>query len=130
MTFVGRLSTEKVWEENLNTDVLVLPSIPHGNWEETQACVLQESMLARAVIVSSRMGGVQESIAPEMQRFSFDAGNSEQMASALAGLSRLTAEELAGLGERGRRFVERNYDIAALNRLLLERSLRGSAANR
>lgn len=117
---VGRLPHERLREEYLAADVLLLPSVPRNTWREVQGCVMQEAMLTRTPVCVSRTGGVLESIAPEMVPFSFEPESSEQIAAALRRLGDLPLRELAELGRRGRAFAEERYDIRRLNRTLLD----------
>jgi glycosyltransferase involved in cell wall biosynthesis len=117
---LGRVSQEALYHEYLEADVLLLPSVKLGNWEENQACVVQEAMLAEALVAVSRTGGVPESIAPGMERFAFEPGDAHGIADALARLCALDEESMAALGREGRRFVETHYDVALTNRRLLE----------
>ena len=117
--FVGRLSREKLFDAYAAADVFLLPSVVRGTWQENQACVVQEAMFAKTVVAISRTGGVPESTAPEMLPFSFEPENPEQIAQALLRLDELSATELTRLGQSGREFTERRYDIRTLNRELL-----------
>lgn len=121
--FLGRLDPRALRVQYGLADVFLLPSIPKGTWVENQACVVQEAMLMRGIAAVSRIGGVLESTAPQMQTYSFEAGNVAAITDSLRGLSRLSTEECALLGARGREFVEARYDIRYLNRQLLETAI-------
>lgn len=118
--FLGRVDQDRLRVEYRNADVFLLPSIPRGVWEENQACVVQEALLMRSIAAVSRTGGVAESTAPQMLAYSFDIADVGGMTDSLRRLSRLPASELQTLGAQGRQFVERRYDIRALNREVLD----------
>jgi len=61
-------------------DAILLPSIPTPHWEENQACVAQEAMLMKLPVLSTRTGGVQESIAPELRLLAVDPGDANALA--------------------------------------------------
>lgn len=117
---LGRQSQERLYEEYRRADVFVLPSVKVGNWEENQACVVQEAMLMRAVVAVSRTGGVPESTAPEMLAYSFEPGDVEGLVDSLLKVAQLSEEALRELGAKGRAFVEQRYDIRRLNAELIE----------
>jgi glycosyltransferase involved in cell wall biosynthesis len=118
--FLGRLDQEQLRAAYRQADIFLLPSVPRGTWEETQACVIQEALLMRSIAAVSRTGGVPESTAPAMLPYSFDAADVAGMTESLRRLARLPVSELKELGEQGRRFVEQRYDIRILNRELLD----------
>lgn len=123
VTFPGLLSTREVIEAMGAADALLLPSVPLGDCAETQACAVQEAMLMGAPVVTTRCGGVPESIPPEMRRFSVPPGNPDALAGAIAELARLSAEKMQALGEVCRQFVVERYDVARLNQELLDRAM-------
>lgn len=120
---LGRVSQSTLLDEYRRADVVILPSVKCGTWEENQACVVQEAMLMRAIPVVSRTGGVPESTAPEILQYSFSPGNVAEMADALRRVSRLNPAELGSLGARGRNFAERRYDIRYLNADLIQAAM-------
>jgi colanic acid/amylovoran biosynthesis glycosyltransferase len=119
VTFLGALSSARAIDALAEADVLVLPSFAHGTWTETQACAVQEALLMKALVVTTRTGGVPESIPESMQRFSVPERDIEGLAQALATIYDSPSDEIASLGEDGRTFVVANYDIRQLNRRLL-----------
>lgn len=121
---LGRQSQERLLEEYRQADVFVLPSVKAGNWEENQACVVQEAMLMRAIALVSRTGGVPESTAPEMLDFSFAPGDVAGLVDSLLRVSKLGEAALRELGSKGRAFVEQRYDIRRLNTELVETAMR------
>lgn len=118
--FMGRLDQERLRAAYRQADIFLLPSVPHGTWEENQACVIQEALMMRSVAAISRTGGVAESTAPAMLPYAFDVADVAGMTDSLRRLARLPVSELQELGEQGRRFVERRYDIRILNREVLD----------
>lgn len=111
VTFVGERSRSEVIEELRRSDVLLLPSLATATWAETQACVVQEAMLMRNLVITTRAGGVPESIPEEMARFSVDVRDPAGIAARVTEIQSLSQEALEALGEAGRRFVVRNYGV-------------------
>jgi colanic acid/amylovoran biosynthesis glycosyltransferase len=123
VTFAGRVSREQLWQEYLAADIFLLPSIAVGTWQENQACVVQEAMLARCVPCVSRTGGVPESTLPSALQFAFEPGNVPQIVDSLGRLASQTDEDLATLGRAAREFVQARYDVAILNRQIIDESV-------
>jgi colanic acid/amylovoran biosynthesis glycosyltransferase len=126
--FLGTLSTEEVLQAMLDADALLLPSLHLGNWAENQACAVQEAMLMKTLVVTTQTGGVPESIAEEMRRFSIPAGDADAIANAIMEILAMSDHDLTALGEAGRAFVLRGYDVRRLNEQLLERTLAAAQA--
>jgi glycosyltransferase involved in cell wall biosynthesis len=119
VTFLGTLSTEGVIRAMEESDALLLPSIQVGNWVENQACAVQEAMLMKALVITTRTGGVPESIPPEMQRFSAAEKDVAALTRAIAEVNALPLLELRRLGAAGRAFVTRDYEVGQLNDRLI-----------
>jgi len=116
----GVISNAGLHQEYSSADVLLLPSAKRGTWEENQACVVQEAMLSGALVAASRTGGVAESTAPCLQRFSFAPEDPAAIASVLEELCGLDEAAMAALGAEARRWTAQRYDIDEANRHLLE----------
>ena len=108
---VGEKSKEEVKEILKNMDVLILPSIRRNTCEENQACVLQEAMLMKLIIIASNIGGVPESISEEMKEYLVDQKNASMIANMIKNIICMKNEEKAEFGESNRRYVMKNYDI-------------------
>ena len=113
--FLGALSTDEVKGILARADALVLSSYARGTWTETQACAVQEAMLMKAAVVTTRTGGVPESIPAVMHRFSAAERDVDGLAAALSELYDASDAELASLGETARHFVAGRYEIGKLN---------------
>lgn len=122
VSFLGTLSTEEVVQAMGEADVLLLPSIQVGNWVENQACAVQEAMLMKSLVITSRTGGVPESIPECMRPFSVPPANSVAIMAAIERVLGLDAAALTRLGEECRAFVADRYDIRTLNAAMLERT--------
>jgi glycosyltransferase involved in cell wall biosynthesis len=127
---LGVMSLEQCNSELAKADALLLPSIPFGTWKETQACVIQEAMLMRALVATSTSGGMPESTAPELRRFSYPPGDSAAIAQSILDLRSLDVAQMSQLADEGRRFAIENYDIVNLNKRLLSAATARSAAVR
>lgn len=116
--FLGVLSTKEVLSELEQADALLLPSIPVGTCQETQACVVQEAMLMKTLVITTNIGGVPESIAPQMQRFSVPPQDPFAIAKCIKELMTLDQSQWKILGEACRDFAVSKYDISRLNEKL------------
>ena len=121
--FHGFMSPETLVTYFKNCDALVLPSIKLGTNQETQACVAQEAMLMKTLVVAANTGGIPESIAPELKNYLTTQKNPVDISKKLQKLMGLSDSELSNLGETCRQFVVKKYDIKQLNRKLIEKTL-------
>lgn len=122
--FLGVLSRKEVLSELEKADALLLPSIPIGVCQETQACVVQEAMLMKALVITTRIGGVPESIPSQMLRFSVPAKDPFAIAECIKELASLDQSQWQVLGEICRDFAVSHYDISSLNDKLLSSCFR------
>jgi glycosyltransferase involved in cell wall biosynthesis len=104
-------------------DILLVPSVPMGNWVEAQGCVLQEAMLVGTMIIASDIGGVAESIPREMHDCLVPPSEPAAIAAAVHRLARMPIQERQSRARVNRAFCETRYDIRALNRRMLARAL-------
>jgi glycosyltransferase involved in cell wall biosynthesis len=118
--FLGILSRKEVLSELEQADALLLPSISIGVCQETQACVVQEAMLMKTLVVTTKTGGVPESIAPQMRRFSLPPQDSFAIAECIKELMSLDQSQWQIMGEACRNYVVSNYDISRLSKKMLE----------
>lgn len=114
--FHGAVPKKDVVSELAAADAMVLASVPLPDVEENQACVLQEALLMKLVLVTTHVGGVQESVPPGMKRYALAPGDPAALAEALAELASCGADELARLGAAGRTFAAEKYEIAAVTK--------------
>lgn len=117
--FTGAVSIADVIAKVRDADVLVVPSVPSNTWRENQACVMQEAMLMGVAVIASDIGGVSESLPPEMRDFLFSAGDQAQLVGNIERLLAGGETTLHALGNTGRDFVLRKYDVRELNRQIL-----------
>jgi glycosyltransferase involved in cell wall biosynthesis len=123
--FAGVVTTAVLLDHIARADVVLLPSIELGTWVENQACIVQEAMLMKALVVATTAGGVPESTAPELRAFLVPPEDPGAIARAVLAVRALRDDEMRALGEAGRAFAEERYDIRRLNATLLERALEG-----
>lgn len=121
--FAGRLNHREVVAEMREADALLLCSVGGNTATETQAAVLQEAMLMRLPVVASAIGGVPESVPPELHSFLYPPGDGDQLVDRVLALFSNGKEAARRLGEVGRRFVLEGYDVRVTNRRLLEHAL-------
>lgn len=123
--FAGVVTTSVLLDRIARADVVLLPSIELGTWVENQACIVQEAMLMKALVVATTAGGVPESTAPELRPFLVPPEDPAGIARAVLAVRALRDDEMRALGEAGRAFAEERYDIRRLNAALLERAVDG-----
>lgn len=121
VTFAGALSNREVIPRLSQADAVILPSISVGNWTETQGAILQEALLMEALVVTTRTGGVPESIPRAMDEFSVEPCDAKALAAVLEKVYRLPDAELRRLGHFGSEWAAQNYSIESLNARLLQR---------
>jgi glycosyltransferase involved in cell wall biosynthesis len=124
--FTGAVSTDTLIRRIRESDVVILPSIEHGNWVENQACIVQEAMLMKSLVIATTTGGVPESTAPALHRFMVPAADPTSIAEAILAVRALPDEEMRRLGEEGRAFAESRYDIRRLNESMMRRIMTNS----
>jgi colanic acid/amylovoran biosynthesis glycosyltransferase len=120
--FTGMVTTSVLLDHIARADVVLLPSIELGTWVENQACIVQEAMLMKALVVATTAGGVPESTAPELRPFLVPPEDPAAIARAVLAVRALRDDEMRALGEAGRAFAEKRYDIRRLNATLLDRA--------
>jgi colanic acid/amylovoran biosynthesis glycosyltransferase len=120
----GELPNHAVLDEYRAADALLLPSIPAEHWEENQACVAQEAMLMKLPVLSTRTGGVQESIAPELRPLAVAPADPSALADRIEMLLDADDVWLTTLGEVARVFAWSHYGIRQLNDELLAECMR------
>ncbi len=123
--FAGVVTTAVLLDHVARADVVLLPSIELGTWVENQACIVQEAMLMKGLVVATTAGGVPESTAPELRPFLVPPEDPAAIARAVLAVRALRDDEMRALGAAGRAFAEERYDIRRLNAALLERALAG-----
>lgn len=121
VSFAGELSKAEVIRELATADVLILPSVETATWAETQACVVQEALLMKLMVIATSAGGVPESIAPETSRFLVPPKNATAIADKIREIGKVSETELQALGQKGRDFVLSNYAIETVTDKLLEK---------
>jgi len=126
--FAGVVTTAVLLDHIARADVVLLPSIELGTWVENQACIVQEAMLMKALVVATTAGGVPESTAPELRPFLVPPEDPAAIARSVLAVRALRDDEMRALGAAGRAFAEERYDIRRLNATLLERALAGPAS--
>lgn len=117
--FLGAVSNQVLIQELAENDVLILASFPIPTWTETQGAVVQEAMLMRNLVITTRTGGVPESIPPFMQEYAVNPRDVDALANAIRRVATLTLEDMASLGARAREWVEARYDVRILNERVL-----------
>lgn len=122
--FAGSPATRAVIAALGEADVLLLPSFEYRGIVEMQAACVQEALLMGALAITTRTGGVPESIPEEMRPFSLPCQDAGAIADAIRRIDALSDAEIGRLAERSRAWVTERYDIRQLN----ERMLREVAA--
>lgn len=128
VTFTGPLDNQLVRKLYAESDALILSSFATDGWAETQGTVIQEAMLMKALVVTTRTGGVGDSVPPWMERFQVPERSPRDLADALRRVARMDTSEMARLGTMSRDWVLDRFDVRDFNRSLLQQS--SSARNR
>lgn len=121
--FLGHVESARLIPLLADFDALVLSSlaIDGVNWTETQAAVMQEAMLMRALVIASDFGGVRESLPAALHSYLYTPGSPEALLARLISLTSCNQETVRALGQEARQFVIENYDIRKVNARLLAR---------
>ena len=127
--FVGEKTRAEVAEALEHADAFVLPSIATNLWAETQATVVQEALLMGCLTLTTVAGGVPESNAPQMERFSSPPADSDALAARMRDVLSLSAEEMSRLGAGGRAFAAAKYGIEPLMARILAHAMGELAAD-
>ncbi|HDR2784654.1 MAG: glycosyltransferase [Enterobacter sp.] len=116
--FLGACSKETIIEELQSTSVFCLPSIRAKNGDsEGFGLVILEAAACGVPVVTSALGGATEGIVHGKTGFRFDENNSDELALYLDTL--LSDPHLMkSMGQNGRDFVEKNFDINKCTRSL------------
>lgn len=117
---LGSVTTRRVIQAMGEADVLVQPSVEIGSFAENQACAVQEAMLMRTPVITTRTGGMPESIPDFMEGFSVPPADPSSIRRALEAILSLSDAELASLGSRARAWAAGRYDVRLLNRRFTE----------
>lgn len=116
--FLGACSKETIIEELQNTSVFCLPSIRAKNGDsEGFGLVILEAAACGVPVVTSALGGATEGIVHGKTGFRFDENNSDELALYLDTLLR-DPHLMKSMGQNGRDFVEKNFDINKCTRSL------------
>jgi colanic acid/amylovoran biosynthesis glycosyltransferase len=122
--FLGHVPRDALYAELKNTDVHLLPSIIAGTWQENQACVVQEAMLFKSLVINSTAGGVPESTSPVMQQFNVEPGNEKMIVESVKRIFSTRDNDLVEMGNQNRLFAMDKYDIVKLNKQILSTCIR------
>lgn len=120
VSFLGAVPHDRVREEMGRAQVLLLPSFRLGNWAETQACTVQEAMLQECIPIVSRIGGVVESIPPDVESLSVPQKDSGALRKSLEKVLGMDPAERETLASESRSWVRNRYDIRELNRRMID----------
>ncbi|MDH5325893.1 MAG: glycosyltransferase family 4 protein [Gammaproteobacteria bacterium] len=121
--FAGEMPYAKVIETLSKMDLLVLPSITTERCAENQACVVQEALLMRLLVISTKVGGVQESICDELTLFSVEEQDSAGIASMIKLVLGFSQSKFRTYADRGREFAINKYSISKVTQQLLQQSI-------
>ena len=82
--FVGQIDRQRLWQELVHLDVLVVPSL----WYETAALVIQEAFAAGIPVLASNLGALAERVHHGVDGWLFPPGDSAALRAALLELWR------------------------------------------
>ncbi|MBA2361777.1 MAG: glycosyltransferase [Actinobacteria bacterium] len=110
----GWVDGESVRRAIASSRAVVLPS-----FSESLPVVLMEALALGRPVIATRTGGVAELVEPGINGWLVDAGNAEQLATALGEALSASEEHLSDLGRTGRRIVLERHDGARQAEALL-----------
>jgi colanic acid/amylovoran biosynthesis glycosyltransferase len=118
--FAGWLTAPDVIARARTADVILAPSVtaPDGDAEGTPVAILEAQALG-VPVVATRHAGIPEVVEDGVTAFLAPEHDVDGLAAAIISLSDPALR--ARMGEAGRAFVERQHDIAVLNRALVAR---------
>jgi len=118
--FNGAVSSEEALRLYEAAHVFVLPSIPTEAGEvENQPVVLAEAQAGGLPVIATRIGGIPESMREGESGLLVPPRDAEALASAIAWLAE-HPERWVEMGQAGRTFVEREFNLQKLNDRLVE----------
>jgi colanic acid/amylovoran/stewartan biosynthesis glycosyltransferase WcaL/AmsK/CpsK len=113
--FRGEMSREAVADEFAKAHAFVLPSIvTDSGEEENQPLVVAEAQACGIPVVATNIGGIAESLMPDITGYLVPPRDPDALASAIYRLS-VDADMRTQMGQAGRAFVERNFNLDVLN---------------
>ena len=114
VTLSGPMEQEEVIDALNNSDIFLLPSI-----SEALPVVLLEAQAIGLPVVATSVGSVSATMIENKSGFLVPSGDSEGMAEKLDMISR-NPDQMSQMGRAGRKYIEDNYDIAKLNKKLVD----------
>ena len=112
--FLGGLTQRDVVQNLAESDIFVLPSISEG-----LGVALMEAHAVGLPVLASSVGGIPEVVRDGISGLLIPPGNVAKLADGLAYLAD-HREIWQSMGEKGRGWVEKKYDIEKLNRRLVD----------
>ena len=119
VTFHGARNESEVREHFARADIFVLASVSVEGDAEGQGLVLQEAQACGLPVIATRHGAFPEGIALENLAWLVPERDVKALAARLAQLMNARGQWPA-MGRAGRTFVERRYNIRALNARLVD----------
>ena len=118
--FLGALPEDKIRKLFCNTDIFMLSSvIGHNGAQEGQGVVLLEAQAAGIPVVSTKVGGIPESVLDGRSGFLVPQRDVDALAEKLCYLIE-HPEIWEAMGRLGRKHVKEHYDIEKLNDQLVK----------
>ncbi len=117
---LGAKNQDQILNLYTQSDIFMLPSVVASDGsEEAQGIVLQEAQAMKLPIISTRIGGIPEGMLDGKSGFLVPEKDVDALAERLGYL--LEHPEIwAEMGQAGRDFVEKNYDLNMLNNRLVK----------
>lgn len=117
---MGSKSQEEIIEIMSQSDVFLHPAISDNDGrQEAQGLVLQEAQAMEMAVVATRTGGIPDGVIENETAILVDEKDSVAIANALKKFIE-DKELISRFGKRGRKYVEKHFDIAKLNERLVE----------
>jgi colanic acid/amylovoran biosynthesis glycosyltransferase len=118
--FHGAQTQDRVLELYAQAHIFMLPSVvAKSGAQEGQGLVLLEAQAAGIPVISTRVGGIPETVLDGQSGFLVPQRDANALADRLSYLI-AHADQWPRMGRAGRDYVERHYDLANLNDRLVE----------
>ncbi len=106
ITFVGKVEFTKVPYFMSKADFFILPTLSEGFGR-----VILESMAMKTLVLSSKVGGIQDILVDKITGFFFTAGDVSSIASVVNNALLLNAKEIELITEKSYNIVCKNYEF-------------------
>lgn len=113
LTLISWLNRESLKKAFNASDVFLYPSLSYGGWEEQFGYSMAEASLMELPVITTKTGSTGEVVLEGQTGLLVEAGNEEQLASAMIRLGR-DSELRKKMGQAGRKYIEDNFSYSQI----------------